>query len=52
MPDVDTADLYDKLWDAVAEIRDAYPRVYNDAPSDEVVEAVMDVLVEEGLINE
>lgn len=37
-------DLWEALWDAIVDVRDAYPRVYDDAPTDEVIDAVLDVL--------
>lgn len=40
----ENGDLWDALWDAIVDVRDAYPRTYEDAPTDEVIEAVLDVL--------
>ena len=35
------------LWDAIAKVRDAYPRRWDDAPTDDVVDAVLDVLADD-----
>lgn len=43
----DTTAPQDRLWDAVAEVRDRYPRVSDDAPTDEVVSAVLPIIAEE-----
>jgi hypothetical protein len=37
------AELYDRLLDTITTIRDNYPRLAKDAPSDEIAEAVMAV---------
>jgi transcriptional regulator GlxA family with amidase domain len=36
--------MYEQLWDAVAKVRDASPRVPNDASTDDIVEAVLAAL--------
>ena len=47
MPNV--VGLEDELWEVIAELRDSYPRVKNDAPTDEIVEEIMAVLRSRGL---
>lgn len=37
----DPTPLQERLWEAVAEVRDQHPRVFNDAPTDDVVAAVL-----------
>ena len=39
-----TDDLTERLWEVVAEVRDRHPRVPNDAPTDEVVAAVLPIV--------
>jgi hypothetical protein len=39
--------LYEKLWDTIATVRDMYPRDSNDAPTDEIVDAVMAIISQE-----
>lgn len=41
------AQLEDQLWQAIADTRDAYPREAKDAPTDEVVAAVLPVVAAE-----
>lgn len=41
--------LWAELWEAIAEKRDEYPRSNLDAPTDEVVDAVFQVLSRHGL---
>lgn len=40
-------DLTERLWEAVSEVRDRHPRVFNDAPTDEVVAAILPVVADE-----
>lgn len=40
----DDQKLAEQLWEAVAEVRDRYPRVFNDAPTDDVVAAILPIL--------
>lgn len=40
----DTNPLQERLWEAVAEVRDQHPRVFNDAPTDDVIDAVLPIL--------
>jgi hypothetical protein len=42
--------LEDELWEVIVEVRDNYPRVKNDAPTDEIVEEIMTVLRSRGLV--
>lgn len=42
--------LYDKLWDAIAEIRDAYPRRPDDCPTDDLVAVVKEVVAAGNMI--
>lgn len=37
-----TEEVWEKAWEVIARVRDAYPRVINDAPSEEIVEALAD----------
>lgn len=43
-PDSPDRGLWDALWDAVAEVRDAAPRTPDDADSGDIVDAVLDVI--------
>ena len=43
----DTASLQERLWEAVAEVRDQHPRVFNDAPTDDVIAAVLPIIAAE-----
>ena len=43
----DTASLQERLWEAVAEVRDQHPRVFNDAPTDDVIAAIFPVIAAE-----
>ena len=36
--------LTEQLWKAVVEVCDPHPRVFNDAPTDDVVAAVLPIL--------
>lgn len=36
--------LRESLWEAIVKVRDAYPRVVDDAPTEEVVDSVLKVL--------
>lgn len=38
------ADLTELLWKAVVEVCDTHPEVFNDAPTDDVVAAVLPIL--------
>lgn len=38
----DTTALQERLWEAIAEVRDQHPRVPNDAPTDDVIAARRD----------
>ena len=40
----DTTALQERLWEAVAEVRDQHPRVFNDAPTDDVIAAVLPII--------
>ena len=40
----DTTALQERLWDTIAEVRDAHPRVHDDAPTDDVVAAVLPII--------
>jgi hypothetical protein len=42
-------DLWTELWDVIAICRDQYPRDHLDAPTDEIVDQVMQVLARRGL---
>lgn len=33
--------LDERLWDAITQVRDQHPRVFNDAPTDEIVAAIL-----------
>lgn len=37
-----TEEAWEDAWEVIARVRDAYPRVHNDAPTDEIVEALAD----------
>jgi hypothetical protein len=39
--------LHERLWDAIAEVRDASPRVPNDAPTDDIVDVAMKAMAAE-----
>ena len=43
----DTTSLQERLWEAVAEVRDQHPRVFNDAPTDDVIAAVFPIIAAE-----
>ena len=43
----DTASLQERLWEAVAEVRDQHPRVFNDAPTDDVIAAIFPIIAAE-----
>lgn len=43
----DTTPLWKRLWEAVAEVRDQHPRVFNDAPTDDVIAAVLPIIAAE-----
>ena len=43
----DTASLQERLWEAVAEVRDQHPRVFNDAPTDDVIAAIVPIIAAE-----
>lgn len=43
----DDQKLTDQLWKAVVEVCDPHPRVFNDAPTDEVVAAVLPLIAAE-----
>lgn len=43
----DTASLQERLWEAVAEVRDQHPRVFNDAPTDDVIAAIFPIITAE-----
>lgn len=42
-----TASLQERLWEAVAEVRDQHPRVFNDAPTDDVIAAIFPIIAAE-----
>lgn len=42
-------ELWDELWCAISEKRDAYERSCFDAPTDEIVDQVMEILARRGL---
>lgn len=39
-------DLWDALWGAIVDVRDTYPRTYDDAPTDEIIDAILEALPE------
>lgn len=43
----DTTPLWKRLWEAVAKVRDHHPRVFNDAPTDDVVAAILPIIAAE-----
>ena len=43
----DTTSLQERLWEAVAEVRDQHPRVFNDAPTDDVIAAIFPIIAAE-----
>ena len=43
----DTASLQERLWEAVAEVRDQHPRVFDDAPTDDVIAAIFPIIAAE-----
>ena len=43
----DTTALQERLWEAVAEVRDQHPRVFNDAPTVDVIAAVLPIIAAE-----
>mgnify|MGYP007092277076 CR=1 FL=1 len=47
MTTTDTDALTERLWEAVAEVRDQHPRVFNDAPTDDVIAAVLPIIAVE-----
>jgi hypothetical protein len=32
------------LWDAISDVRDAYPRLSNDAPTDDIIDAILPLI--------
>ena len=46
MVTTDTDALQERLWEAVAEVRDQYPREPHDAPTDEVIDAIFPIIRE------
>lgn len=38
--------MRERVWNAIVTVRDAYPRVPNDAPTDEVVDAILPLFEE------
>ena len=43
----DTTPLWKRLWEAVAKVRDHHPRVFNDAPTADVVAAILPIIAAE-----
>lgn len=47
MTDPVTEQQIDQLWDAIAEVRDAHPRRHDDAPTDDIVTAILPFIAAE-----
>ena len=43
----DPTPLQERIWEVIAEVRDQHPRVFNDAPTVDVVAAVLPIIAAE-----